>query len=602
MSSAPHVRKISNVLVTDPPLQQIALLLDPRARRESLERVHSALRSADRLRPDEAFDELVALYEIWVEHGPLSIEEIEHLRPKVQMSGPALRSAVPQLWAILGDRDQAAGPDLFQELVDVGVRSGLGQYFTPLPAARAMADYLAPVRGEHWLDPFCGSGLLLGEVANAAGGSVELYGTDVDHRVLRLAAVEALLRHPESPLTLANISALDSREDVLEALGAPTEGVDGIVTNPPFGAVDLRGDGVRSKFELAFKGATPIEILGLEQSIRLLRPGGRMGIVLPQSVFSNKRVEHVRLFLQERVRIDAVLSLPPDTFALFKGVGKASVLFLSNERPAATASSIWFGVPTCVGWDSTGRHVGEEDLTATAAAMRAGAAVAGKAEARTDAEVVRNLTAEWHLRHEATGVAMGELVAEIFTGKTPPRSAYCARSDEAGVYRTVKVGTLTGSGLDWSEGERTYAKFGKLPPRLILRRGDLVLTAAAHHPRYIGAKVDVVDVLPSGWEERCVPSGELMVIRPREDGIESRVLLMWLRTEAGRAAIQACVTGQTAHLHSEYVLDVVVPEEVVGVEAKHAIDLLNASLKMRRESERLAAEAVQSFRSAVLAG
>jgi hypothetical protein len=223
----------------------------------------------------------------------------------------------------------------------------------------------------------------------------------------------------------------------------------------------------------------------------------------------------------------------------------------------------------------------------------------GTVEGRNELDAVRNLTAEWHLRHQASGIAMRRLVSEIFSGKTPPRSAYCDPSDSPNVYRAVKVGTLTGSGLNWSVGDRSFARFKRLSPDRVLKLGDIVLTAAAHHPRYIGAKVDVVDCLPAGWEDRCVPSGELLVIRAREDGIDPRALLMWLRTEAGRSTIQACVTGQTAHLHADYVLDVVIPDAVVRANVGEAIELLSASLRKRREFEMLAEGAVHCFGAAI---
>ena len=575
-------------------------LADPRSRREALFRVHSALRSADRLRPDEAFDELVSLYEIWVDQGPLAISEIQGLRPRIQMSDAAIENAVPSLWAILGDRDFAAGPDLFQELADVGVRSGLGQYFTPAPAARAMAAFLRPRPGEAWLDPFCGSGLLLGEIAREAEGSVSLYGVDVDKRVLRLAAVEAKLRHPHSPLAVANVSALDKPEDVLAALGAPPGGVDGVVTNPPFGAVDLQGDGLRSDFELAGSGPTPIEILGLEQSIRLLRDGGRMGIVLPQSVFSNKRSEYVRAFLNQRLRIVGVLSLPPETFAMFKGVGKASILFLKKDMPAR--QKIWFGVAGSVGWDGTGRETGIEDVTDVALAMREAQPIPGQADVRPGADVLRNLTAEWHLRHQAEGLRLGDVVESVFTGRTPPRSSYCSPDAGQDVYRAIKVGNLTGSGINWGVGDRGHARFPRLSDEQALRVGDIVLTAAAHHPRYIGAKVDIVDKMPAGFEERCVPSGEVMVIRPRAGGVDPRVLLMWLRTDEGRTAIQACITGQTAHLHPDYVVDVVIPDDVLSANVSEAAEIVTKALETRREAERLAAQARELFADVVARG
>ncbi len=85
----------------------------------------------------------------------------------------------------------------------------------------------------------------------------------------------------------------------------------------------------------------------------------------------------------------------------------------------------------------------------------------------------------------------------------------------------------------------------------------------------------------------------------RPDGIDPRVLLLWLRSEDGRAAVQACITGQTAHLHPEYVLDVIVPHEVLSADASQASELVMSALAARREAERLEDEARAAFERAV---
>ena len=157
--------------------------------------------------------------------------------------------------------------------------------------------------------PFLGSGLLLGAVALAADGPLHLYGCDLDKRVIRVAELEAELRHSESPLRAAQLSALEPPAKVLASVDAPEGGVCGIVTNPPFGAVDMNGNGANG-FELAQDRLTPIEVLAVEQCLQLLAPGGRMGIVLPQSVLSNKRLQYVREYLRTHSQIDAILSLP----------------------------------------------------------------------------------------------------------------------------------------------------------------------------------------------------------------------------------------------------------------------------------------------------
>jgi hypothetical protein len=129
----------------------------------------------------------------------------------------------------------------------------------------------------------------------------------------------------------------------------------------------------------------------------------------------------------------------------------------------------------------------------------------------------------------------------------------------------------------------------------MLALGDIVMTAAAHHPRYIGAKVDIIDALPPLFGDRVFPCAELLVIRSDPAQVDPFALLLWLRTDEGRAAIQACVTGQTAHLHSEEVSEIVVPSPVLDADVSDARAALEESLRLRRASEDALDRAVRAF-------
>lgn len=579
------------LIPTDPDLRQ---------RRDRLFEIHSILRSADNLRPDEAFDELVKLYSLWVTAGHVSFEDACQSEAEVQLSHGAFDRATELLGPLLAQGRRDTGADLFQELADVGVRAGLGQYFTPGPVARAMAAYLAPTDDEAWIDPFCGSGLLLGEVAAAAAGSVRLYGIDRDPRVLRLARLEAAIHHPHAPLTLVNANALTPLTDLRNTLGAPAGGFDGVVTNPPFGAEMHRDEqATYERFTLTSGRSTSLEILGLERSVQLLRPGGRLGIVLPQSIISNRGCRHVRRFLLDQCEVDAVLSLPPETFGPYRGVGKAAVVFATRKPSSRAGRETVLAVARDIGWDATGRRTAPEDVTSTARTLAAGLGATSVAIITDDQALERNMTPEWHLRPREIGVPLKDLAHAIFTGRSPGRAAYIAAdsADPSTVYRVLKVGDLTGSGIDWSLGDRSCAAFTRPVMSKLLEINDLALTAAAHHPRYIGAKVDVVDCMPDEFVERVLPCAEVMVIRPKVDRIDPHVLLLWLRSDTGRRALQACVTGQTAHLYPEDVGDIDVPSSVLEASHDAAIELIHQSLQLRRRSETAASQARELFAS-----
>jgi type I restriction enzyme M protein len=580
--------------------------LDLYQRREALYRIHSLLRSVDNLRPDEALDELVHLFAAWAAGSAPNVKSVRDHRPAVRLSDAAIESAAPRVWPMFESGSRGHGGDLFQEIADVGVRGGMGQYFTPLPVAQAIAEYLDPRDGESWLDPFCGSGLLLGEIAFRAAGQARLFGIDRDTRVLHLAELESTLHHPEAATTLLHANALSDAAVLREKLGAEADGFDGVVTNPPFGAEVHEDD--RAKyfaFDLARpRNGTPLEILGLEQSIRMLRPGGRLGIVLPQSVLSNRREKAVREWVMSQCRIDGVLSLPADTFGPFQGVSKASVLFATRKgtETKKKAREVWMGVSRSIGYDSTGRAVARPDVQETARLMREQSWSEDPAVESVvlDAEV-RNLVPEWHLRTIASeGRPLEDLVTAVFAGRTPARSAYLGAADAVAadvqdVFRVLKVGDLTGAGIDWSLGDRSCVRMTKAPTSKLLQRGDIVTTAAAHHPRYIGAKVDIVDELPPLFGERVFACAELVVIRPDPEQVDPYALLLWLRTDEGRTALQACVTGQTAHLHPEDVGEIIVPSAVLDRDHSAARNAVEESLRLLRQSETALARAVHLF-------
>lgn len=77
-------------------------------------------------------------------------------------------------------------------------------------------------------------------------------------------------------------------------------------------------------------GKIKTELLFIERCLDLLKPGGRFGIVLPESVFNNPSLAYVREFCEDRAYIRAVVSLPQDTFVSSGASVKASLLFMQK--------------------------------------------------------------------------------------------------------------------------------------------------------------------------------------------------------------------------------------------------------------------------------
>ena len=107
-----------------------------------------------------------------------------------------------------------------------------------------------------------------------------------------------------------------------------------ILANPPF-AGDRTDAKVIGLYELGYNEKKKLknnigrDILFIERNLNFLKPGGRMGIVLPQGDFNNSSEKYLRDFIAEKCRILAVVGLHPNTFLQHTGT-KTSVLFVQK--------------------------------------------------------------------------------------------------------------------------------------------------------------------------------------------------------------------------------------------------------------------------------
>jgi type I restriction enzyme M protein len=123
---------------------------------------------------------------------------------------------------------------------------------------------------------------------------------------------------------------------------------DVIVTNPPFGSkIPIKDKNVLKQYDLAHKweynretgawvktgnlqSSVPPEILFIERCLQFLKEGGRMGIVLPDSILGAPGLGYIREWLIKNVRIVASLDLHADTFQPRNGT-QTSVLLLQKK-------------------------------------------------------------------------------------------------------------------------------------------------------------------------------------------------------------------------------------------------------------------------------
>ena len=162
-----------------------------------------------------------------------------------------------------------------------------------------------------------------------------------------------------------------------------------IITNPPFGSkIPIKDESVLKQFDLAYiwenkdkkgtwtktnrlQSSVPPEILFIERCVQLLVPGGRLGIVLPDSILGSPGLGYIREWLIQNTRIIAGLDLHADTFQPRNGT-QTSVLILqkktdeqkSNEEKSGVMAdySIFMAMVEKVGHDKRGNPVFKRDI------------------------------------------------------------------------------------------------------------------------------------------------------------------------------------------------------------------------------------------------
>jgi hypothetical protein len=187
-------------------------------------------------------------------------------------------------------------------------------------------------------------------------------------------------------------------------------------------------------------------------------------------------------------------------------------------------------------------------------------------------------------------------VANVSLGKTPKKSHYA----NEGTVRLIKFRDVMENGLDLSE---TKDAFVRDEPAAIkglrpVQKGDVLLTASAHSPEYIGRKIAIISELPEGFDYFYV--GELLNIRPY-DGVDSRWIAAYLHTEQGYKNIQAHVHGM--HLTNGRAQNIpvrIAPPKYMQ-RAVQTIEALQERSRRAREALSEVGPLLEQFRQSVLA-
>ena len=237
-----------------------------------------------------------------------------------------------------------------------------GQYFTPLKVVRAIVNMVELTSGMEICDPACGVGKFLLEPIlhdlhkfylvqdDELKPQITLYGYDKgfdkdEQKTIILAKANMLIymsgmirEHPDMTQKFAqlfNDTFLLQTNSILGTLAKPIEDkFDLILTNPPYvmsGSSNLKEeiakqDELKKYFSISAMG---IEGLFMEWIVRALKPGGKAFVVVPDGIMNRSNDKKLRDFILEKCNIDAVISLPLNTF--FTTNKKTYILVLTKK-------------------------------------------------------------------------------------------------------------------------------------------------------------------------------------------------------------------------------------------------------------------------------
>lgn len=340
--------------------------------------------------PKEIRDRIVSLFGLVKKQYSDVIEASD----SVQLDPVSLTHIVGALqqYALTECERDAVG-EAFETFIGPSLKGPQGQFFTPRNVVKMVVDMVDPQPDERIIDPACGSGGFLVEALRHVWRSVEERGESLGwpeteiHSEKQKVAIDNF-RGIDKDAFLSKVAKSymailgDGRGGVYceNSLDQPKnwnrkarEGVqfgsfDVVITNPPFGKkLSIEGEEMLKTFDLGhvwkaekdgpfIKGdlqdKQPPQILFIERCLDLLRDGGRMGIVLLESIFGMPKYRYVVDYINKRARILAIVTLPEDLFQPFTHAKTCVVIM--EKTPASKPYPIFMCDVKWCGHDSRG--------------------------------------------------------------------------------------------------------------------------------------------------------------------------------------------------------------------------------------------------------
>lgn len=275
----------------------------------------------------------------------------EHMKDaRFTIPTPALLSKVVDMLDGIPMADRDTNGDLYEYLLSKIASAGVnGQFRTPRHIIDLMVQMTAPTPSDEICDPACGTaGFLVAAAEYVRHTHTEalldaeqrrhfhhsmFHGYDFDNVMLRIGSMNMLMHGIESP-------DIRYRDSLSEGAAADAEKYTLILANPPFaGSLDYESTAKDLQRTVKTKKT---ELLFLALFLKLLKPGGRAAVIVPDGVLFGSSSAHktLRKTLVEDQKLDAVIKLPSGVFRPYAGVSTA-ILFFTKTNSGGT-DDVWF--------------------------------------------------------------------------------------------------------------------------------------------------------------------------------------------------------------------------------------------------------------------
>jgi len=263
---------------------------------------------------------------------------------------PALLAKVVDMLDHIPMEDRDTKGDLYEYMLSKIASAGQnGQFRTPRHIIQLMVELTAPTPTDVICDPAsgtCGYLVAAGEYLRENHPEIfrdaaarehfhhkMFHGYDFDNTMLRIGSMNMALHGVDNP-------DIRYRDSLSQEYGVEEDKYSLILANPPFaGSLDYENT---AKDLLTIVKTKKTELLFLALFLRLLKPGGRAAVIVPDGVLfgSSKAHKELRQMVVEEQKLDAVISLPSGVFKPYAGVSTAILVFTKTN--SGGTDNVWF--------------------------------------------------------------------------------------------------------------------------------------------------------------------------------------------------------------------------------------------------------------------